>query len=117
MHCQIKTIEAVKAAGGEALLQVKGNQPSLEAAFEALPAGHKPQDCHVETGKLRRNRQETRRVEVFKAGRILQLAEWQTHAVEAVRVTRTVLHKDVAIGWKWQCTPQSSPHFADFGVA
>ena len=27
MHCQLKTIEVVKATGGEALLQVKGNQP------------------------------------------------------------------------------------------
>jgi predicted transposase YbfD/YdcC len=102
MHCQIKTIEAVKAAGGEALLQVKANQPSLEAAFESLPAWHEPEDCHVETGKIRRNRQETRRVEVFKAGHSLDLPEWQTHAVEAVRVTRTVLHKDVATGWKWR---------------
>jgi hypothetical protein len=49
MHCQIKTIEAVKASGSEALLQVKGNQPSLEAAFEALPAVREPEDCHVET--------------------------------------------------------------------
>src|SRR6185437_12402570 len=60
MHCQIKTIEAVKASGAEALLQVKGNQPSLEAAFEALPTRHEPEDCHVETGKIRRNRQEKR---------------------------------------------------------
>jgi predicted transposase YbfD/YdcC len=104
MHCQIKTIEAVKASGGEALLQVKGNQPSLEAAFEALPAGQEPQDCHVESGKIRRNRQEKRVVEVFKAGRILELPEWQIHAVEAVRVTRRVLHKDVATGWKWRPT-------------
>jgi predicted transposase YbfD/YdcC len=104
MHCQIKTIEAVKASGGEALLQVKGNQSSLEAAFEALPTRHEPEDCHVEPGKMRRNRQETRRVEVFKAGRLLDLPEWQTRAVEAVRVTRTVLHKDVAIGWKWRPT-------------
>ena len=104
MHCQINTIMAVKAAGGEALLQVKANQPSLAAAFEALPAGHKPRDCHVETGKIRRNRQETRRVEVFRAGHILDLPEWQTHAVEVVRVTRTVLHKDVATGWKWRPT-------------
>jgi hypothetical protein len=29
---------------------------------------------------------------VFKAGRILELPEWQIHAVEAVRVTRRVLH-------------------------
>ena len=104
MHCQIKTIEAVKAAGGEALLQVKGNQPSLEAAFEALPTRHEPEDCHVETGKIRRNRQEKRQIEVFKAGRLLDLPEWQTHAVEAVRVTRTVQRQDVATGWKWQCT-------------
>jgi predicted transposase YbfD/YdcC len=104
MHCQIKTIKAVKASGGEALLQVKGNQPSLEAAFEALPTRHAPEDCHVQTGKIRRNRQETRRVEVFKAGRLLDLSDWQTHAVEAVRVTRTVLHKDVATGWKWRPT-------------
>ena len=105
MHCQIKTIEAVKASGGEALLQVKGNQPGLEAAFAALPLQHEPQDCHVETGKIRRNRQETRRVEVFKAGRLLDLPDnWQTHAIEAVRVTRTVLHKDVATGWKWRPT-------------
>lgn len=104
MHCQIKTIEVVKAAGGAALLQVKGNQPSLEAAFEALPGQREPQDGHVESGKIRRNRQEKRLVEVFKAGRILALPEWQTHAVEAVRVTRTVLHKDVATGWKWRPT-------------
>jgi predicted transposase YbfD/YdcC len=105
MHCQIKTIEAVKASGGEALLQVKANQPGLEAAFDALALQHEPADCHVEIGKLRRNRQETRRVEVFKAGRVLDLADdWQTHVGEAVRVTRTVLHKDVATGWKWRPT-------------
>jgi predicted transposase YbfD/YdcC len=104
MHCQIKTIEAVKASGGEALLQVKGNQPSLEAAFEALPVRHEPQDCHVQTGKIRRNRQEKPVVEVFKAGRLLDLPEWQSHAVEAVRVTRTVQRQDVALGWKWRCT-------------
>jgi predicted transposase YbfD/YdcC len=104
MHCQIKTIEAVKASGGEALLQVKGNQPSLEAAFEALPVGHEPEDCHVETGKIRRNRQEKRVVEVFKAGSILDLPEWQADVVEAVRVTRTVQRQDVATGWKWRCT-------------
>ena len=102
MHCQIKTIEVVKAAGGEALLQVKGNQPSLQAAFEALPGQCEPQDCHGESGKIRRNRQEKRLVEVFKAGSILDLPEWQTDALEAVRVTRTVLHKDVATGWKWR---------------
>ncbi len=104
MHCQIKTIEAVKASGAEALLQVKGNQPSLEAAFEALPAAHEPRDCHVQTDKIRRNRAEKRVVEVFKAGTILDLADWQTHAVEAVRVTRTVLRQDVALGWKWRLT-------------
>src|SRR6476619_6169664 len=104
MHCQIKTIEAVKASGGEALLQVKGNQPSLEAAFEALPVRHEPEDCYVETGKIRRNRQEKRQIEVFKAGGLLDLPEWQTHAVEAVRITRTVQRQDVATGWKWQCT-------------
>jgi predicted transposase YbfD/YdcC len=104
MHCQIKTIEAVKASGGEALLQVKGNQPSLEAAFEALPVRREPEDCHVETGTIRRNRQEKRVVEVFRAGRILDLPDWQTHAIEAVRVTRTVLHKDVATGWQWRPT-------------
>ena len=104
MHCQVKTIEAVKASGGEALLQVKGNQPSLEAAFEALPTRHEPQDCHVETGKIRRNRQEKRRIEVFRAGSILNLPEWRTDVVEAVRVTRTVQRQDVATGWKWRCT-------------
>ena len=104
MHCQSKTIEAVKASGSAALLQVKGNQPSLEAAFEALPAGHEPRDCHVEIDKIRRNRREKRVVEVFKAGSILDLPEWQTDVVEAVRVTRTVLHKDVATGWHWRLT-------------
>src|SRR5947209_3054265 len=104
MHCQIKTIAAVKASGGEALLQVKSNQPSLEAAFDALPLQHEPADCHVETGKIRRNRQEKRVVEVFRAGRLLELPEWRTDVVEAVRVTRTVQRQDVAIGWKWRCT-------------
>jgi predicted transposase YbfD/YdcC len=104
MHCQIKTIAAVKASGGQALLQVKSNQPSLEAAFEALPVRHEPEDCHVETGKIRRNRQERRVVEVFRAGRLLDLGEWRTDVVEAVRVTRTVQRQDVAIGWKWRPT-------------
>ena len=108
MHCQIKTIATVKASGGEALLQVKGNQPSLEAAFEALAVQHEPDDCYddcyVESGKIRRNRQEKRRVEVFRAGSILDLPEWRTDVVEAVRVTRTVQRRDVAIGWKWRCT-------------
>ncbi len=81
------------------------SQPaSLEAAVEALPGKREPRDCHVETGEIRRNRQEKRVVEVFRAGSILELPEWQTHAVEAVRVTRTVLHKDVATGWKWRPT-------------
>jgi predicted transposase YbfD/YdcC len=104
MHCQIKTSAAVKASGGEALLQVKGNQPSLEAALEALPIRHEPDDCHGETGTIRRNRQEKRVLEVFRAGSILALPEWRTDVVEAVRVTRTVQRQDVAIGWKWQCT-------------
>jgi predicted transposase YbfD/YdcC len=104
MHCQIKTIAAVKASGGEVLLQVKGNQPSLEAAFEALPIRHEPEDCHVESGKIRRNRQEKRVVEVFRAGRLLDLPEWRNDVVEAVRLTRTVQRRDVAIGWKWRCT-------------
>ena len=104
MHCQIKTIEAVKASGAEALLQVKGNQPSLEAALEALPVRYEPEDCHVETGKIRRNRQEKRQIEVFKAGHRLDLPEWRTDVVEAVRITRTVQRQDVATGWKWRCT-------------
>ena len=104
LHCQLKTMEAAKESGGEALLQVKGNQPSLAVAFEALPAKQESGDCHVETGNIARNRQETRKVEVFKAGTLLDLPEWQAHAVEAVRVTRTVMHKDVAIGWKWRPT-------------
>jgi predicted transposase YbfD/YdcC len=104
MHCQLQTIAAVTASGGEALLQVKGNQPSLEAALEALAVQHEPDDCYVETGKIRRNRQETRRVEIFRAGRILHLPQWHTDIVEAVRVTRTVQRRDVAIGWKWRCT-------------
>ena len=58
----------------------------------------------MEAGTIRRNRQEKRVVEVFRASRILDLPEWQTHAVAAVRVTRTVLHKDVAAGWKWRPT-------------
>jgi hypothetical protein len=43
-------------------------------------------------------------VEVFKAGSILDLPEWQTHAVKADRATCTVLHQDVATGWKWRPT-------------
>lgn len=104
MHCQLKTMETAKEAGGEALFQVKGNQPGLEVAFEALPATQEPVDCYVETGRIARSRQETRKIEVFKAGHLLELPEWQPHALEAVRVTRTVMHKDVAIGWKWRPT-------------
>ena len=58
----------------------------------------------MEIGKIRRNRQEKRAVEVFRAGSILDLPEWRNDVVEAVRVTRTVQRRDVAIGWKWRCT-------------
>src|SRR4051794_41574958 len=108
MHCQIKTIAAGRAPGGELLLQVRGTPPSLEAAFEALPIRHEPEDCHVESGKIRRNRQEKRVVEVFRAGRLLDLPEWRTDVLEAVRLTRTVQRRDVAIGWERRCTPQSA---------
>ena len=92
-----------------ARLQVKSNQPNLEAAFDALPVQHEPADCHIETGKIRRNRQETRRVEVFKAGHLLDLPDdWQTHVGEAVRVSRRVLHRDVATGWKWRPTHEGA---------
>jgi len=104
MHCQVKTVEAAKESGGDALLQVKGNQPSLAAAFEALPDKQKPSDTHVEKGKIARNRQETREIDVFKAGDVLDLPEWKTHAIEAVRVTRTVMHRDVATGLRWKKT-------------
>jgi predicted transposase YbfD/YdcC len=104
MHCQIKTIAAVKASGAEALLQVKGNQLSLETAFEALPVRHEPKDCYAETGKIRRDRQEKRRVEMFKAGGPLDLPQWRTDGVEAIRITRTVQRQDVATGWKWHGT-------------
>src|SRR4051812_30833174 len=102
MHCQIQTIAAVKASGGEALLKVKSNQPSLEAAFDALPLQHEPADCHVETGKIRRNRQEKRVVEVFRAGRLLERPEWRTDVVEAVCVTRPVQRQGVSIRWEWR---------------
>jgi len=49
-----------------------------------------------------RARQETRRVEVFKAGSLLDAPEWQGLVPEAVRVTRTVMHRDSARGWKWR---------------
>ena len=94
LHCQIKTVEAAKESGGDALLQVKSNQPSLESAFEALPRKEKPSDTYVEKGKIARNRQETREVAVFTAGSLLGLPEWNANATEAVRVTRTVMRKD-----------------------
>jgi len=102
LHCQIKTVEAAKESGGDALLQVKSNQPSLESAFEALPSKEKPSDTYVEKGKIARNRQETREVAVFTAGSLLGLPEWNANATEAVRVTRTVMRKDVETGWKWR---------------
>src|SRR4051794_23861844 len=105
MHCQIKTIKAVKASGGEALLQVKGNQPGLEAAFAALPVRHEPDDCHGESGKIRRNRQEKRVGEVFRAGRLLDLPEWRTDVVEAASRPRTGQGRDLAIGWQTRGPP------------
>jgi predicted transposase YbfD/YdcC len=102
MHCQVKTIAAAKESGGEALLQVKGNQKCLKKACEALPENARPEKTHVETGKIARGRQETRRVEVFKAGSLLDAPEWQGLVPEAVRVTRTVMHRDSARGWKWR---------------
>jgi hypothetical protein len=44
MHCQKKTFQAAAAVGSRVLVQVKGNQPSLVAALDNLPATIAPDE-------------------------------------------------------------------------
>ena len=104
MHCQIKTIEVVKALAARRCFRSRPTSQALKRHSKLSRPNTSRRIAMWRSGKIRRNRQEKRVVEVFRAGHILELPEWQTHAVEAVRVTRTVLHKDVATGWKWRPT-------------
>lgn len=42
LHCQQETVREILMSGGEALVQVKANQPSVLAACEAVAAGRTP---------------------------------------------------------------------------
>jgi predicted transposase YbfD/YdcC len=107
-----KTFEEVRASGSSLLVQVKGNQPSLKAALEALPEKAQAADTFMMKDKVEHGRQENRLIEVFMAGSALGLLEWESYATVAIRVTR-VTHSKIAKTGLWDTSKEISWYITD----
>ena len=64
-------------SGNHLLAQVKDNQPGLRKSLELGSAGRKPRDCAQSVTEGRRNRHETRRLEVFDAKAWFARTPWE----------------------------------------
>ena len=79
---------------------MKGNQPRLHNALEALCAAQQPVDRSETVDRHRHGRQEHRRVEIFPvAGRLAPA--WRSRIACAARITRQTWCKDTRTGlWR-----------------
>jgi predicted transposase YbfD/YdcC len=93
LHDNQQTLDAIVLAGGNALIQVKGNQPKLLEKLEEIASRQAPVETVTNKDtKPVRNRVESRQVDVFEAGPALELPRWDKIAPVAVRVGSTVHH-------------------------
>jgi hypothetical protein len=85
-----KTVETVIASGSDLLVQLKGNQPKLQAAVRALCPTHPPVDGHSTFDAGQRNRLESRTVRVWSLPAHFGTETWHRHFQVAVEVRRRV---------------------------
>jgi predicted transposase YbfD/YdcC len=96
-----KTFEAAAAADAHLIVQIKDNQPTLYREVEAICATTNPLSSEMSIDRNRRNRHETRAVDVFEAKPAVAETEWEPHVAAIIRVKRTVQHFLPATGrWK-----------------
>lgn len=70
------------------IAQIKGNQPALLEAAEAIAATSTPTSAVTAEDKPRRSRFETRTAEVFVVGNAFEGSEWNEHVAAIIRVKR-----------------------------
>jgi predicted transposase YbfD/YdcC len=86
MHCQDDTAEAITTGGGDYVLTIKGNRPTLHAACKKLPWKHIPTHRYTEKTKGRR---------VTRTIRTVTVPDWVSFpgAVLLAQLRRTVTVK------------------------
>jgi predicted transposase YbfD/YdcC len=87
LHCQHKTLQTAKDTGNEAIVQVKGNQPTLLDDAQTLTENHAPDAVYQEPLTKTRNRLEQRHVEVFSDPTLTASDTWK-EVKELIKVTR-----------------------------
>ena len=103
-----KSFERVIESGNHLLTQVKDNQPGLRKSLALGSAGRKPRDCARSVTEGRRNRFETRRLEVFDAKAWFARTPWETLIKTVLRLERIVHRRDPATGlWTRAARPPS----------
>lgn len=95
-----KTFAVALATGNHLLVQLKENQPNLDADVRAIADRHTPSDS-ASSRDTGRSRQEDRTVEVFPVGKALVGSEWQPFVKTIIRVTRQTWLRSAATGM-WQ---------------
>jgi len=82
LHCQQKTLEAAQESDNEVILQVKGNQKTLQSDCKSIAESQVADDAYQEPFTKSRNRIESRKVEVFTSPILSHAIKWD--GVEAV---------------------------------
>ena len=82
LHCQQKTIQAAQESGNDVILQVKGNQKTLQSDCKSITSNQAPDEVYQEPMSKSRNRIQSRKVEVFTSPILTHTAKW--HGVEAI---------------------------------
>jgi predicted transposase YbfD/YdcC len=95
-----KTFALALARGNHLLVQLKDNQPNLDADVRAIADSRTPSDT-ASSRETVRSRQEDRTVDVFPAGEALAGSEWQPFVKTVIRVTRQTWLRNAATGL-WQ---------------
>jgi len=109
LHDNEETVKAIKTKGGEAIIQVKDNQPKLRAAMTAVAAASQPVSSWEDKGKkTKHNRMESRTYEVFPMGTLLNLQGWDGTVMTGIRVTRVVWHRDTSNPFRWKKSEEVS---------
>ena len=92
-----KTFDVAQQSGIGLIVQVKGNQPSLQQNLAELSAVTAPLSSHHSHDKGR-NRYESRTVRVFDPAGQLDNSDWQAHAKAVIRVERVVYTRNTRNG-------------------
>jgi predicted transposase YbfD/YdcC len=115
LHCQKKTFEAAAQAQAHALVQLKGNQPTLVQQVDIACASQPPASTDI-SHNTARHRYETRTVEVFGATQAVTDTEWKPLIETIVRVSRKVWHRHAKTGLL-SATSETAYYLANFTVS